>query len=563
MVRGMSPRRIAVGTCAGIVAAAIVLGLPSGASLAWPLAIVCGAASGALFAASLGRRSLAAGSALVWALGYAFLAWVVVRGIASLASHPNDGTMLDVARANFPLLASMLVAAVPLGVAVGAAAPLREPGERRFNLVRAVFAGGFAGIVGGWAFGKWMEQAGFFPLVATLVGSHATHVGVTIHFAIAAIIGVSFGILFQRDVRGLGSSLCWGVAYGMLWWFVGALTLLPLLTGHAPDYATARAGALFGSFVGHVVYGAIVGALYALVDGTWIWLFERSDPLAREPRGPGTLVASSLARGAVASVGGGLLFSLIMIATGELTTVARLVGGTSAALGFVVHLVIASIIGATYGLLFHDEAVDEASALGWGAAYGTIWWFVGALTLFPILLGRPFVWTTAAAHAQLPSLVGHIAYGVALAIAFRALERRARIERDVDERLRRRRERRLRPPGTPAPATWLFIVGMTAIVTIVAGDTFQGSTGGRTPAPLGARAAPETISDVVLGERWLSSAERAIARRSNAQHGATLGCSKTKGTRPRAALPGHCRTTHPSSTPQISPQRTMPTTRRG
>ena len=124
-------------------------------------------------------------------------------------------------------------------------------------------------------------------------------------------------------------------------------------------------------------------------------------------------------------------------------------------------------------MLFHDEAADDASALGWGAAYGTIWWFVGALTLFPILLGRPFVWTTAAAHAQLPSLVGHIAYGVALAIAFRALERRARVERDVDERLRRRRQRRLRPPGTPAPATWLFIVAMTAIVTIVADDPFH------------------------------------------------------------------------------------------
>jgi len=156
-----------------------------------------------------------------------------------------------------------------------------------------------------------------------------------------------------------------------------------------------------------------------------------------------------------------------MVATGELTQVARLVGGTSPALGFVVHLVIASLIGATYGLLFHDEATDDASALGWGAAYGTIWWFLGALTLFPIFLGQPFVWTTVAAHAQLPSLVGHIAYGMALAIAFRALERRTRADRDVDERLLRRRFRRLRPQGTPAPATWLFIVGLTAIVSIV------------------------------------------------------------------------------------------------
>ena len=465
--RGFSPRRIAVGAGAGIVAAAIVLALPSGASLAWPLVLACGAASGAMFAASLGRRFLTPGSALVWALGAAFLLWVVFCALASLAQHASAGAMLDVARVQFPLLASLLVAAVALGLCIGTAAPLRALGGRRFSIARAACVGGFAGVVGGWAFGKWMEQAGFFPLVASLVGSHATRVGVNVHFAIAAFIGISFGMLFQRDVRGLGSSMCWGVAYGIAWWFVGALTLLPLLTRHTPDYTTAHAGALFGSFVGHVVYGAIVGALYALVDGIWIWLFERTDPLEREARGAGSVAAGSLARGAVASLAGGLLFSIVMVATGELTQVARLVGGTSPALGFVVHLVIASLIGATYGLLFHDEATDDASALGWGAAYGTIWWFLGALTLFPIFLGQPFVWTTVAAHAQLPSLVGHIAYGMALAIAFRALERRTRADRDVDERLLRRRSRRLRPQGTPAPATWLFIVGLTAIVSIV------------------------------------------------------------------------------------------------
>ncbi len=34
--------------------------------------------------------------------------------------------------------------------------------------------------------------------------------------------------------------------------------------------------------------------------------------------------------------------------------------------GLVFHLAIPVLIGATYGVLFHDGTTDDASALGWG-----------------------------------------------------------------------------------------------------------------------------------------------------------------------------------------------------
>ena len=37
--------------------------------------------------------------------------------------------------------------------------------------LRGITIGGLAGLVGGLAFGVWMEQAGFFPLVAGIVAS--------------------------------------------------------------------------------------------------------------------------------------------------------------------------------------------------------------------------------------------------------------------------------------------------------------------------------------------------------------------------------------------------------
>ena len=104
---------------------------------------------------------------------------------------------------------------------------------------------------------------------------------------IAVIIGATFGLLFQRNVRGYGSSLGWGLAYGIFWWFLGPLTLKPLLLRHAPDWSLVRAQELFGSLVGHIVYGLIVGVIYAALDRLWVAFFIDSDPINRQPEGPG------------------------------------------------------------------------------------------------------------------------------------------------------------------------------------------------------------------------------------------------------------------------------------
>lgn len=464
-------RRLALGAIMGVVGALLVRVLPSGATLAPIELAASGAACGVAFAALIGKRPHGAGASLVWALGFAFLVWIAVCAITAFGLRSADmaTVMIDVARSRFTLLAGLIVASAPLGLALGIAPGVRASGERRFSISRAVCAGGFAGIFGGWAFGKWMEQAGFFPLVAGLVRSDSIFVGVALHFTIAVVVGVTFGLLFQREIRGLGSSLAWGAAYGIFWWFLGALTLLPLFLGKQPDWTYVHAAGLFGSLVGHIVYGLIVGLLYAALDGTWIWLFERSDPLNRAMEGSGSVALSSLWRGAAASLVGALLFSVVMFATGSLTRVAQIVGGSSIGLGFFVHLVIAAIIGATYGLFFRYESTGDVSAIGWGATYGLMWWFLGPLTLFPILLGGTFTWTTAAADAQLPSLVGHLIYGIGLAIAFRALERRHLAHLFIDERLRRRWASRRRPAGSPAPALWLFFVGTGVLLPIILG----------------------------------------------------------------------------------------------
>ena len=83
----------------------------------------------------------------------------------------------------------------------------------RFSLARALVVGSLAGLIGGWAFGSWMGQSALYPALARVFGSDSVGLGATIHYIIAVVLGASFGLLFQRDIRrwrfkpGLGGRL--------------------------------------------------------------------------------------------------------------------------------------------------------------------------------------------------------------------------------------------------------------------------------------------------------------------------------------------------------------------
>lgn len=425
------------------------------ASPGGPTGPIWGAMCGIVFALLFTRRTVNLGDGLMWGAAFGVALWFVTLATRQPVGFPQ-------------LIGDVVCLGILLGLTIGI---FDSVGKRidglRLSLPRALVGGGLAGIVGGWVFGKWMERAHFFPLVAGIVNSTSPAVGVTLHFAIAVTIGATFGVLFQRQIRGFGSSLGWGAAYGLLWWFIGPLTLLPWLTRKPIDWSARHAGDLFGSLVGHVIYGLIVGLMYAAVDRVWQRMFYESDPLNREPEGAAVRTLSSLYWGLLASVGGGLAFSVVMLVNGTLPKVAAIVGGTSLLVGFIVHMVIGALIGATYGILFRYEASDVLAGVSCGLVYGLLWWFVGPLTLFPILLGGSFTWTLGAAATQLPSLVGHLLYGAATALVFIALERRHQTWLTLDRRIAAREARRFRPAGTAAPAVWLVALGLGVALPIL------------------------------------------------------------------------------------------------
>jgi len=430
---------------------------------------VLGVLYGVLFALLFARRASGPGAGLLWGLGYALLLWLaVVTVILQLVdAGVTSLDQLQTNRDNFPALVGyMLCFGAPLGLVLGIWNLRELTSTAPFSFSRAVVGGILAGIAGGWAFGQWMAQVNFYPLIANLIGARSRMAGESLHFLFAVIIGISFAVLFQQEARGYGSSMACGVAYGIFWWFLGPLTILPIWLRRPVDWSSDHSSDLLGSLLGHIIYGLIVGVLYAAIDCLWVRFFTESDPIRRQPEGPGVRFIHLVQWGALAGLAGGLLYAVVLLATGSWKQIAAVAGGTSPVLGMTIHLLISVLMGASYGLLFQREAPNLASAIGWGLVYGLIGWFGGPLTILPTLQGHA-LWTPEVGRAQFPALVGQLMYGAVAAAAFWILERRHDEWLLLDPRIAAREERLRRPIGTAAPALWLFVLGMGTLLPVL------------------------------------------------------------------------------------------------
>jgi hypothetical protein len=138
-----------------------------------------------------------------------------------------------------------------------------------------VIAGIGAGLIAGVVFGVMMQmmtaptpegaRMPMMALVAKVVRSDSVLVGWLYHLFNSAVIGGLFGWILGRRVHSYANAAGWGAGYGVAWWVLGGLILMPVFLGMpvlAPiRMATMRPVAL-GSLVGHVLFGVILGAAF-------------------------------------------------------------------------------------------------------------------------------------------------------------------------------------------------------------------------------------------------------------------------------------------------------------
>lgn len=127
--------------------------------------------------------------------------------------------------------------------------------------------------------------------------------------------------------------------------------------------------------------------------------------------------------GVVGGIAGGLVFGMLMAMMGMLPMIASLVGSDSPYIGFGIHIMISIVIGLGLTVLFGGFLTGYVRGALIGFAYGALWWVLGPLLIMPIMLGMsPFVFDA----NSLPSLMGHLIYGVILGLVAVVFLRRRR-----------------------------------------------------------------------------------------------------------------------------------------
>jgi uncharacterized membrane protein YagU involved in acid resistance len=133
-----------------------------------------------------------------------------------------------------------------------------------------IISGAVAGVAGGVVFGMLMAMMGTLPMVGMLVGVESAAVGFLVHLANSAVIGAIFGVLAWGLADRVAPVLGAGLVYGVIWWVLGALILMPLWLSVTADPMMRDMIFVVGtdqwmSLLGHVIFGLITaGVLFGL-----------------------------------------------------------------------------------------------------------------------------------------------------------------------------------------------------------------------------------------------------------------------------------------------------------
>ena len=118
--------------------------------------------------------------------------------------------------------------------------------------------GAIGGLVAGVIFGMMMNMLNMIGGIAMLVGSKSNAVGWTVHLLISMVIGVAFSLLLEKKLKSYSAGIGYGMAYGMFWWVLGGLILMPAKL-NMPLFQFDKMA--WESLMGHVVFGMVLGAL--------------------------------------------------------------------------------------------------------------------------------------------------------------------------------------------------------------------------------------------------------------------------------------------------------------
>ena len=135
------------------------------------------------------------------------------------------------------------------------------------------------------------------------------------------------------------------------------------------------------------------------------------------------MTLTNMKYGVYGGLAGGVVFGAIMGLMGMLPMLGNMAGGPTAWAGFLMHMMISAVIGATFAVLV--QWTGWPAGIGTGLGYGALWWVLGPLTLMPLFMGMGVgaSWNMAAVAQAMPSLMGHLIFGGILGCTYAWLGR--------------------------------------------------------------------------------------------------------------------------------------------
>jgi len=141
---------------------------------------------------------------------------------------------------------------------------VQQSGSGSFAFSDTVVKGVVAGMVGGAIFGVQMATMEMLPMVARMIGSQSPVVGFVLHMIISRVIGGIYGVIAPRLPTAWLAVVVAGTIYGIIWWVLGALIIMPLALGMG-NMVLQIGDMQWMSLIGHLIFGIVMAVLYKLI----------------------------------------------------------------------------------------------------------------------------------------------------------------------------------------------------------------------------------------------------------------------------------------------------------
>lgn len=122
-----------------------------------------------------------------------------------------------------------------------------------------IVAGTAGGLVGGILLALSLQVAGRIHTAGRIVGAEGAAAGWATLVVVGLLLGILYAFVLGRISHTWVTGLGVGAAYGVVWWVLGTLIILPLAIGQAMFAITASTAA---NFVGYLLLGIAIGVVY-------------------------------------------------------------------------------------------------------------------------------------------------------------------------------------------------------------------------------------------------------------------------------------------------------------